>query len=100
MADPWSRREFELMCGSVEEHHTAMNQLPDRKVYDSKGVEYSWTQTPEDIEISFHRHALTTSEARSLARVDIRMKHLRVAMKEEIVFDDELWEAVRPDESF
>jgi len=70
----------------------------DYKTYtvDDKG--YSWRQTQEDLEITFSGHPLTPAEAKA-ARIIIQRTRLKVELKGQAVFDDELWEPVRSDES-
>lgn len=100
MSDLWTQREFALMRAPVEEKHILDDQLLfDEKSHDVEGRNYIWTQTPEEIEIAFPNNLLTMLEARSQLTVDIKSKHLKVALKGQTFFDDDLWEPVRPHES-
>mmetsp|Transcript_9897 Transcript_9897/g.11064 ORF Transcript_9897/g.11064 Transcript_9897/m.11064 type:complete len:95 (+) Transcript_9897:2-286(+) len=70
----------------------------DYKTYDVDDKGYSWRQTQEDLEITFSGHPLTPAEAKA-ARINIQRTHLKVELKGQVVYDDELWEPVRCDES-
>lgn len=72
--------------------------LHDDKTYGPDGREYLWKQTQEELEISFTERKLSREEARS-ARVVIKSGHLFVSVQGETVFDDDLWESIRTDES-
>eukprot|EP00445_Apocalathium_hangoei_P037901 CAMPEP_0203953618 /NCGR_PEP_ID=MMETSP0359-20131031/86934_1 /ASSEMBLY_ACC=CAM_ASM_000338 /TAXON_ID=268821 /ORGANISM="Scrippsiella Hangoei, Strain SHTV-5" /LENGTH=303 /DNA_ID=CAMNT_0050886991 /DNA_START=6 /DNA_END=913 /DNA_ORIENTATION=+ len=98
MADLWSQRECSLMHSQRCERELASEKLLNdggTNIVDGRG--YSWKQTLEDIEILFYGHPLEAGRGAE-ARVVLRPNHLKVTIRGLSVFDDALWEAVRPDE--
>lgn len=97
--DMWSKREFDLSRVELEERHKIQSELLcDDKIHVVCDEGYSWQQTQEDIELRFIGTSLTPIEAKS-ASVNIRSKHLTVGLEGRKLFDDDLFEAVRPEES-
>jgi len=87
------------MLGPTEERRQEREKrCKDEKVHDVKNMSYSWRQTQEDIEVSFLGDPLAPEEVRS-AQVVIRSRHLLVVIRGVTLFDDDLWEAVRTEES-
>lgn len=72
--------------------------LHDSRTYRIDTTGYTWKQTQEELEMSFDGHQLSAAEAKT-ANVVIKSKHLTIKLKNKTVFDDDLWEAVRPEES-
>eukprot|EP00747_Dinoflagellata_sp_TGD_P182504 gnl/TRDRNA2_/TRDRNA2_36778_c0_seq1.p1 gnl/TRDRNA2_/TRDRNA2_36778_c0~~gnl/TRDRNA2_/TRDRNA2_36778_c0_seq1.p1 ORF type:complete len:274 (+),score=81.19 gnl/TRDRNA2_/TRDRNA2_36778_c0_seq1:58-879(+) len=97
--DSFMQREYKIMTAPLVERDKVEDQLLfDHKTYDVDDKGYSWKQTPEELEVMFTSIRLTKEEART-AKVVIGGSHLKVVLKGETVFDDDLWETVRTEES-
>lgn len=99
MSDQWLDRELCYMRNPLEERKIAEERLLyDPNTHEVEGKGYSWKQTPEEIEILLGARLLDPVEAKS-TKVVIKPSHLSVTHKGESLFEDDLWEQVRPDES-
>lgn len=97
MADMWSQREFALMHHVAAERRASVEKnLGDGQLYEIEGRGYAWKQTPDELEVHFFGRPLPRGGP---VDVQIRPTTLKVAISGQTVFDDELWSAVRPDDS-